>query len=484
MTSSQKSSSADDDIRRSIDVLDQVLSEFDDIELPYSDEDPSQRKESSESNHEVFITEPPPIDRSLKPKSSPPSLPQKTRKGSSSHESLELSPVESQKKPKSGSPSGPSFKGTQTSLGSKRSECSSHEYQEINNDFSLNARSRSLAPDHDRERQRHQSGKEQHTFRSTGDRSRSHFKGETPLRKSRSEDISLIRDEGNNRGWKNGRRHTQQRRGRSSDRFLDHRTHPLYDPRQIPELEPIDSRLGDVNLIDPRFNDPRFFDPRFMDPRLTDCRFVDPSLQNQRFLDSRFIDPGLCDPRLLEAPLLDPPLFDMRIPFDGPQGHYPIDDPMPFPHIMSPPVSVPGQMSIPSPNGMDIHPHTIPFDYPLMQGPLLSPDRLMDYPYPLIDPHFNPQLNGFDPRLKNMDPAMFPQPMRNQMVFPMDYPLEFPFNFMPEYPPMPLSPRERLHYEDQLRRFPLKKDSRIPSDGGWLPPSPDEARKTIQRIVR
>lgn len=501
-----------DDVRRSIDVLDQVLSEFDDIEPFVGDDDCSQvdlGEESGPAGDQEVPEDPPPIDRSLKPKISPPTLPQKSKKKPNK---TEQNVPENSSSAKSPLDNHQSFVNHHRSLDSRRSEVSSHDYQEINSDLcpspcrrksACSERDKGILPGHP-QRQRRRSNKECYSSRMNEIDyvpRMAHQRGfENPLRKSRSGDVSLgTEDPQLVRGRKNGRRSSHQKRGRSSDRFLDYHYHsqPHFDSRRLSEEVPIDPRVIHPNFLEQRGYDPRLYDPRLVDPRYIDpTRFMCQKGSNQkvdpRFLDTKFGDPNLCDPRFVDPAFLDPPPFvddPLMIPFEGPGRRHTAEDSVQFPHLMAPHVGMPSPYSLPPASTIDFHPHTIPpYDYPPLPDSIVGPD----YPYP--PPHFDvlpPQVNGFDPGLQNIDPSLAPLPSitpgrGHHQRYPIGGLLELPFSCPPDVLPVGFSTRERLSFDGGGggRSYPYSRDPRLGGDSGWMPPTPEEARKAIQRLVR
>lgn len=430
-----------------------MLSEFDDIETDTNDESASLDTCNGGTNSpDPDPPEPPPVDRTLKPRDAipvPPELPRKTRlpprptSGSSSPSSHEYQEINSdvcapQRPPEPPAPppaplASPPGRGVRRQMSEdrarlrrqeddgrrqprrQRSEDTRLSRDDVSSSsgdlMNIDVREKTSKPRPTRDTSRGRSREPPRGHRDARDAGRD-IREPRHLRKSRSGDVEARRL---SHDQDQGRR----RRSRSSDRWLDHSTHPEY-------------------LLDQRVVDPAMFDPRMVDPRI---------------IDPRMVDPRLIDPRLMDEP------------FPHPQ------DPR-FPHLMSyPAMSQAGPMSpsrissgamSPVPPGPPIGPPFLPMEYP--HYPL--------YPYDLTyvqDPMMGPDLPFLPPHPAY--PRDLPPEYLHPDFLPPDYPLEYPL----EYGPAPHHPA--------LMGAVWGAPGHQPRED-WPPPSPEEARRLIHSVVR
>ncbi|XP_071533994.1 uncharacterized protein [Panulirus ornatus] len=451
------SSRSSEEIRQSLDVLDRVLSEFDDIETDTNDESASPDVTANEGNHtpDSEPPEPPPVDRTLKPREVipvPPELPRKTRlprpaSGSSSPSSHEYQEINSdvcasQRQPEApiapppaplASPSGRPVRRQMSEDRARRlrheddsrrqprrqrSEdtrlCRDDVSSSSGDLMSVDVREKISKPRPMRDNSRGRSRESPRGPRDARDPGRD-VREPRHLRKSRSGDVEARRL---SHDQEQGRR----RRSRSSDRWLDHSTHPEY---LLDQRIPVDQAMFDPRMVDPRIIDPRMVDPRLIDPRLMDE------------------------------------------PFPHPQ------DPIRFPHLMSyPPMAQPGPMSpsrmstgamSPVPPGPPMGPPFLPVEYP--HYPL--------YPYELTyvqDPMLGPEVPFLPPHPGY--PRDLPPEYLHPEFLPPDYPLEYALEYGPAAPSHPA-----------LMGGVWGAPGAQPRED-WPPPSPEEARRLIHSVVR
>ena len=465
-----------EEVRKSLDVLDRVLSEFDDIETDTGDEagiievnevkkksdkpSKSQNGQNKKENKEQDKSNsgPPPVDRTLKPQIAP-ALPQKSRPKSALQQNTNDSEAEG------GS--------------SQNSSDNSHEYQEINSDLmntiqsdrSGKKKQTSIERNRRREELRikrqisrdlqcsssdittlegpHKSKQNKEELRSrdplpSTERSRDIARDGRHLRKSRSGEVNLERKEGEDFSRKSGKSRGP-RRSRSSDRLLD--------PRDYPPNRNYDHK------IDPRLIDPRMFDPRLIDPRLMDPQIIDPQIIDPQMIDSQIMDPRLHDPHLMD------PVF-------------PMEDGIRFPHLLGYPSMPPANHMGPPENPPGIHslPHGPPGIPPDFPGYPMFP-----YDYPFLPEHMMPgdQLPVYDPIIIPPHPGMIPPEYRH-MDIPPDFPMGYPLEIPPDYPidyPIDYDP-----YPPEVMHWNMHGRGR--GEDPWMTPTPEEAEMLIRRGLR
>nr|XP_045621887.1 uncharacterized protein LOC123772658 isoform X2 [Procambarus clarkii] len=466
---SRHNSTDSEEIRQSLDVLDRVLSEFDDVETDTNDE--SSAVDVTLNTPDLAPpsappSAPPPIDRTLKPREpapAPPELPRKTRlprpgSGSSSPSSHEYQEInsdvcgpqhpdeEAAAAPPATiliSPAAKSGGGVRRQMSEDRARLRRHEddsrrqprrqrsedtrlrrddLSSSSGDLtSVDLREMISKPRPPRDTSR---GRSRDAIRGPRDAARD-VREPRHLRKSRSGDVEA-------------RRHSQdqgrRRRSRSSDRWLDHSTYQEH--------------LLDQRLVDPSMYDPRMVDPRMVDPRMVDPRMVDPRMIGPRMVDPRMVDPRLIDPRYMDEPF----------------PH----DPIRFPHLMSyPSVGQIGPMAAgrlsPVSQGIPVGPPFLPMEYP--PYPL--------YPYDvgyIPDPRIGPDQPFLPPH--QVYPGDIPVPEYIHPDFlPPDYPLDYPLDYGPGAP------------HPALMAGMWGGPGHQPGDD-WPPPTPEQAQKLINSVVR
>ena len=343
-------------MRQSLDVLDRILSEFDDVGT-----DTTEDGCSSDVIPETGPATPPPVDRSLKPREAVPELPRKTRtarRGSgstspSSHEYQEISPdIVGPAPPLPEIPAliaSPTARGARRQVSEDRARSRRHEDDSrrqprrqrsedarLRRDDMSSSSGELAGPEARRAPRDGSRGRSRESVRGGAGREARH------LRKSRSGEVEARRPE---------QQEARRRRSRSSDRWLDQ---ALPDPM-------MDRRLYEAGPYDPRL-----FDPRYVDPRL-----IDPSMLDPRLLDPRYVDE----------------------PYPYPHPH----DPVHFPHLMRYPPMMPGGPASPGtlspvPPGHPVGPPFVPLDYPPYRlghydlaypgDPMLLPFMAPPGPYP------------------------------------------------------------------------------------------------------
>ena len=481
-------------------VLDQVLSEFDDndsdvesfledkfiVSSPENDKREQEESKLQLNNNnqidnvnrkafkdkEESLIPAPQIDRTKKPRDVPPALPKKVgnnlghqflsadtektitnNRHSVTNESFG-SKASVEKLGSDGSETVKSNTSSQSkdSLGSTSS--GTHDYQEINSDLCeaiKESHSKQLQIEKEEEinKQRQAYLQHQHQKRILEENLRNAQKsrGRSLDPKRRSNDTRGTR--GSSRGRSTNRSDRRDRssgrksndninkRSKSSERLLEDRYPRSFQRNE--EFDHIQRGFPD--------GDPRILDPAFHDPRYT----ID-----QQMIDPVMIDPRLVpDPRLIESHMYDPRLAGPNFDQVDTMG-YPYRDQIAFPHLLNYPDHLPG-------NGFN--------------GPIMPPPEFAGYPVYPYDVPYIPDFSSLTPEeihyLQSMDSALMnggPY-LEHQRMYPgMQYPME--------YMGMGVHPRDYpmfIPYEGIPPSHPVM--------GDFAPPSPEEAKLTIERMM-
>ena len=463
---------------------------------------------------------PPMIDRSKKPKHPPPVLPKKvgglklTSLSTPSEENNEnINRFYSLRGVTNSSENSGSVKssgsnmdddGTVKSTGSKKSHGSlgtnssgTHDYQEINSDIceaiQKNHERRMEEEKHLLHQQQQLKHQQQHKlFLKHQQQKRVLEENLQNVQKNRGRSLdpkrpNSARDDRNfnrgrssaplNRRDRSGGRYTNgpyqrpERRSRSSERL--HQDARLSRQQQyfLREQELRDHQIRESIMMTQSFNQDH--DSRYLvDLNIHDSRVM----MRTNGIHPSLLDPRLgTDPRLIESHLVDPRMLDPR--YDHADGIiYPIPDALQFPHLINypehhlsniPPILPPEEFS----PGYHMYPYDIPFipDH----GPVLTPEEI--------------HILQSEGRL--IDPSLFNS--QHFLNYPHHYPLDYPaldYQHHLLQGGYPLPPHEYNRYPsiDGIVPLPAPPESLLigARGGEFSPPSPEEAKHTIEKIVR